>query len=685
MRKNPNILLLEPNYRAKYPPLGLMKIAYYHKQILQHKNVYFAKGTIENPKALKVKRWDRVYVSTMFTFEWNETIKAINYAKQLVENDSAKIFIGGIAATLMPDEFEKETGIRPFVGLLNKPGVLGYNDEVIIDTLPPDYSILEQITYKYPSANAYFAYATRGCGQNCSFCAVKTLEPVFEDRVHLSYQIEAIRQIDGASDDVGEVRHNLLLLDNNVLRSNQFKDIVDELIALGFEKGATCRNKRTGKTLKRYVDFNQGLDAYLMTEKKATLLGKLAIKPARIAFDHIEDEAAYSRAVRRCVDVGIREFSNYVLYNADQTHGKGKVYPADTPEDLYKRLRTNIDLVEEFNRSRESDNRVFIYSFPMKYIPLNHKSRDYIGPNWNKKALRTIQVMLTPTQGKGVSSKGFFEAAFGKDIDEFKRCLVMPEEILSLRGHYQTRKNESNFQASIRHKQKVIQKAIWMKWEELYDSLTIKDELAAIINDNTFAVDMFFNIQTDELKKIYLYYLSNTQRLELFKAIDLKEDYQLLRNHFLNDCPEFLDYLSLHAVLKKTPYTQLIGFYRMFGYRGLASLINNWIDANAPGEHFINNIHNLFIDQRKYDFNIDYLKVIQLYSELGCLSKEDAISLKEAISDGNQQNVKRILSTVFVNLEEQGTDNPEISDLNTKLTPELLHTIGEALSNKLFE
>ena len=65
---NKNILLIEPGYRNKYPPLGLMKIAQYHGQNGKKDNVHFVKG--EDPAAYD-KAWDRIYVTTLFSFEWS--------------------------------------------------------------------------------------------------------------------------------------------------------------------------------------------------------------------------------------------------------------------------------------------------------------------------------------------------------------------------------------------------------------------------------------------------------------------------------------------------------------------------------------------------------------------------------------------------------------------------------------
>lgn len=41
-----NVLLIEPNYKNKYPPIGLMKLATYHK--LLGDNVVFYKGELKD-------------------------------------------------------------------------------------------------------------------------------------------------------------------------------------------------------------------------------------------------------------------------------------------------------------------------------------------------------------------------------------------------------------------------------------------------------------------------------------------------------------------------------------------------------------------------------------------------------------------------------------------------------------
>jgi len=341
------ILLLEPSYKNKYPPLGLMKISSYHKDLGDE--VIFSKGKL---KKYKEYCWDRIYITTLFTFEWEKTIEIIDYAKTLIDNKQ-KIYIGGITATLMPKEIEKKTGIKPIVRKLDANNEeakkrIGYDDEHIIDNYTPDFNILDSIEYDYPYKDAYFSFMTRGCGMNCDFCAVDTLEPVYESYISIKNQIEDIDKKYGKKKD-------LLLMDNNVVISPKFENIIKEIIDLGFGKKEMYSEKDSHKIKDGIVDFNQGLDAKVLAknEKRAKLLGQLRIKPARIAFDHIDDKDIYTKAIKNCAKYGIQYFSNYMLYNADFVNAKGDNYMADAPEDLYERIRITMNLQEEINENNK--------------------------------------------------------------------------------------------------------------------------------------------------------------------------------------------------------------------------------------------------------------------------------------------------------------------------------------------
>lgn len=549
---NRKVLLVEPNYKNKYPPMGLMKLATYFRQVGD--DVRFFKGDLKDLAAdlviedlieklsvidsevkwrkyklvlieyirkantsaldectaftsngtayqlakdarLAYKRkeyfknppFDKVGITTLFTFYWNTTIDTINFVKNLCKNEK-DVMVGGIMSTLLPDEVYQATGIKPFVGLLNHPGDIDEGDTTIIDELPLDYSILEEIDYKYPANNAYFAYMTRGCINHCAFCAVPTLEPVYCDYISLKKQIEIARERFGEQRD-------LLLLDNNVLASKYYDKIIDEIKECGFQKDATyippnqyeiaIRNLKDGfndrayirksvrlyrdlmaklsteektefylkleesdclhhetatkeailaldefvaplyekhfkhtKGLKRIVDFNQGIDARLITDANMAKLSEVNIHPLRIAFDHWEQKDIYERAIRTAVANGIKNLSNYMLYNF-----------RDKPEHLYHRMKMNIELCDELTAN--------IYSFPMKYHPINDpeffKNRDFIGEHWNRKFIRAIQAVLNSTKGKIGKGKTFFEEAFGADEERFWTILWMPETFIIYR------------------------------------------------------------------------------------------------------------------------------------------------------------------------------------------------------------------------------------------------------------
>ena len=552
------ILLIEPNYKNKFPPIALMKLSTYHKSLGDE--VLFYKGDIKlfiigriadqcidqlhnlvpnyywhskrdviinyirtrkiewldkipledfddeillrnwicyykdyywKKIYLKHPEWDRIYITTLFTFYFDITVETITEVKCLVKPDGM-VNVGGVLASLQPDEIETATGIRPHVGLLNKPGQLDEGDTQIIDELPLDYTILEEIDYKYDMSNAYHAYLTRGCIRNCAFCAVPKLEPKYNDFIPLKERIARIEHLCGAQKD-------LLLMDNNVLASHSFDQIIDEIVDCGFAAGATympadlltisARNLRDGindrgytrktqnllweyyKSIKdkeiayevykildnyhvikydtstkeallsayeeikpfyekrpnrptkraRLVDFNQGVDARLFTPHIAQQLARIAISPLRIAFDYLAIKDEYVKALTMCREYGLKNFSNYLLYNF-----------TDKPVELYKRMEINVLLCEELQAN--------IYSFPMKYHPLfgeHSHDRDYIGKHWNKKYIRAVQAVLNSTKGMIGRGTTYFYKAFGQNEDEFLSLLEMPDTFIIYRFFFE--------------------------------------------------------------------------------------------------------------------------------------------------------------------------------------------------------------------------------------------------------
>ena len=158
------VLLVEPDYKSKFPPFGLLKIGTFHKN--RGDEVTFVRGQTEP------EYWDRTYITTLFSFHHEKIIKTILHYKDMLRGDSTRIFVGGGYATLCPQNIYEATGIYPLKGLLDKPNMLGLG-EVNVDSMIPDYELLDDLHkntgYDYGLKNCYFGYATRGCVNKCAF------------------------------------------------------------------------------------------------------------------------------------------------------------------------------------------------------------------------------------------------------------------------------------------------------------------------------------------------------------------------------------------------------------------------------------------------------------------------------------------------------------------------------------
>lgn len=396
-----NILLVEPDYRSKFPPLGLMRISTYHKG--RGDCVTFVRGRVAEKREM---HWHRIYISSLFTWELPRTVKTIRYYAGSASSPE-DIYVGGIGATLLPQFIRGQVQCTIIEGQIEKRWVLGRNSPPIAHMIP-DYSILSSVDHEYEPDDAYFARATKGCVRNCKFCAVPTLEPEFGLLAPLEKQVVAIEKAHGTKQD-------LVIMDNNVLAIEGIEQHLHTVETLGFERGA----KRNGR--QRTVDFNQGIDARMIAKKPelAVALGRISIKPIRLAFDFLSPrmERDYRKAATLLADQGFGSFTTYLLYNYN-----------DTPEDFYRRLEINAELNKELG--------VRVSGFPMRYIPITDTRRGHVSSEWKWRWLRGIQCVLQATRGLVSPNPEFTKAAFGNDIDEFFKILSMPDRYIIYRDHY---------------------------------------------------------------------------------------------------------------------------------------------------------------------------------------------------------------------------------------------------------
>lgn len=169
---------------------------------------------------------------------------------------------------------------------------------------------------------------TVGCPNRCRFCAVPTIEGEFQE--------------------LADWPDLPILCDNNLLAASQmhFDRVIDRL------------RRHTG------VDFNQGLDARLLTDHHARRLAELDAT-IRLAWDHTSTERFLLQAVSKLRRAGIprKRIRCYVLIGFH-----------DTPDDALYRLEVLY-------------HGLGIAPNPMRYTPIDQMAREYVGEHWSEDLL----------------------------------------------------------------------------------------------------------------------------------------------------------------------------------------------------------------------------------------------------------------------------------------------------------
>lgn len=205
-----------------------------------------------------------------------------------------------------------------------------------------------------PWHNPAATFTSRGCIRRCPFCAVPRIE--------------------GELVELDDWPVRPIVCDNNLLACSRthFDRVIDRLKPLSG------------------IDFNQGLDARLLTKHHAERLAELDCI-ARLAWDDV----AYERPFRRAY-----EMLQHAGFPADRIFVYVLIGYNDTPEDALYRLR-------EIWKTGSFPN-------PMRYQPLDalHKN-GFVGEHWTGRELRRYMRYWSRLFWFGVRFKIPFEEYIG--------------------------------------------------------------------------------------------------------------------------------------------------------------------------------------------------------------------------------------------------------------------------------
>lgn len=254
-----------------FPNLCLMKLSAYHKQLGDYVEWY----------AEDVPYYDIVYMAKVFSDVYSPDVPEPTNAKEVIKGGT------GYAIWLEDGKEvyhkEKDPPLAPQ-----------------IEHIYPDYSLYPEYTgWGQPlKKQTAYGFLTRGCPRACAFCHVVPKEG------RCSVKVADLKEFWNG-------QGNICLSDPNILACKEAPELLQQLV-----------------DSKAKVDFNQGLDARLLTKEKAELLARMNLKLPHFAMDTMSSLEPVKRGLRLYVDAckeikgrwNWRNCKVFCLTNFDTSH-----------------------------------------------------------------------------------------------------------------------------------------------------------------------------------------------------------------------------------------------------------------------------------------------------------------------------------------------------------------------------
>lgn len=291
------VLLVEPAFpipsksknHKNFLPVGLLKIGAWLNS--NNHDVKLVRGLPSDPVNENILAgWqpDEVWVTSLFTY-WSSYVReAVSLYR--ARFPGARMIVGGIYASLMPDQCKEYTGCDEV-----RPGVRLEAEQCF-----PDYSLLAP--FNGGNLDYQIVHASRGCFRHCAFCGTWRVEPKPE---HVTSLLPKL------SPDGTEIAYKkLVFYDNNLLAIPNIGLLLDEL--------ATLKSQR--KIV--WCESQSGFDGRLLLKKPqlAPLIKAAGFRNVRVAWDWgMQDAAMISRELQLLQKAGYNHKDLYVfmLYNWD--------------------------------------------------------------------------------------------------------------------------------------------------------------------------------------------------------------------------------------------------------------------------------------------------------------------------------------------------------------------------------